>query len=174
MSSTARSARGMSSTWRTSASLMCSVIRLFPACVPPRSSKAQDSPQNRLARPRFGAFHGDSLASNLARFPDAPYDRLHQPVDALFLVSLHDMESEFGLVFKALANANGQLSAKMVFNERGLVAASLRIPGVDAQRGEVACLALRPVRRSDEVLRPVAGRIRDAIQLKPRNCADVR
>src|SRR5205809_6375037 len=84
----------MSSTSRTSASLICRVIRFFPARVPLCRSKSQNSPQNRLARPWFRAFCGDALAPRLARLTDAPDYSLHQPVDALFLVSIHDPEAE--------------------------------------------------------------------------------
>src|SRR5256884_6769595 len=130
-------------------------------------------PPTRLTRCWFGVSHCRPFARRFSWFADTPHHGLDQAVDTFFFVSVHDAESEFGLVLGPLADANGQLSAEIVFDERGLVAALLRIPGVHPQRAEVACRALRTARRGQEVLWFVSGGIRDAIQLKPGHGADV-
>src|SRR6059058_4715464 len=130
-------------------------------------------PPTRLTRCWFGVSHCRPFARRFSWFADTPHHGLDQAVDTFFFVSVHDAESEFGLVLGPLADANGQLSAEIVFDERGLVAAFLRIPGVHPQRAEVACRALRTARRGQEVLWFVSGEIRDAIQLKPGHGADV-
>src|SRR5262252_3020442 len=97
-----------------------------------------DSPKNGLTRSRSCRFSGNAFARIFTGFPDSSYDRLHQPVDAFSFVSVYQVEAKLRLVFGPLANPNGQLATKIVLDECGLVAASLYIPRVHPQRGEIA------------------------------------
>src|SRR5947208_11905417 len=163
----------MSSIWRTSASLICRVIWFFSACAMVPQKDIRFSTANQINALLVWRVSLPPVCRRFSWFADTPHHGLDQAVDTFFFVSVHDAESEFGLVLGPLADANGQLSAEIVFDERCLVAAFLRIPGVHPQRAEVACRALRTARRGQEVLWFVSGGIRDAIQLKPGHGADV-
>ena len=69
-------------------------------------------------------------------FANAADNGLDQPIDALFLVAVHDAEAKFRLALRSFVEAHGELSAQIVLNEGGLVARAFRVPGVHDLRKE--------------------------------------
>src|SRR5438132_3968533 len=114
------------------------------------------------------------LSGSFIRFADAANNRLDQMIDAFFFFSVHQAEANLRCVLRPFADANGQLSAQIILDEGGLVPALLYVPGVNAQGREVAGLAFRTARGGQKVLRLVTRRVTDAIQLEPRERADIR
>src|SRR5579859_1788303 len=117
-------------------------------------------------------FRRNAFPRSLTRLANAPYDCLHQPVNAFFLRPIHHVKTVFGLVFGTLSRANRELSAEIILDKRSLVAFSFGIPGVNAKGREIAWVALRAARCCEKILRLIAGRIRSAVQLKPGNRTD--
>src|SRR6202158_2084211 len=106
-------------------------------------------------------------ASLGAFFADTPDDCLGEAIHALSLGAFRDVKAEFGRPFGILADANRQHAAKFIFNVSGFVAGFSPIPGVDAQRGEIASRTLWAVRAGNKVLRMVTRVVGYAIELRP-------
>src|ERR1700733_1074095 len=95
------------------------------------------------------AFHGLGAVRfwrGFAGFADAADHRLDQAIGAFSLIAVERAEFEFGLAFGVFADSNRQRAAQIVFDVGSLVAILLRIPGVGAQRGEIARLAFWALR----------------------------
>src|SRR5207245_3162380 len=129
--------------------------------------KTRELLQNKLLSCRFGGFHGNPFVRDVTRFANPAHHGLNQSVHTLFLVSIHDSKTEFRLAFWPFRDANGQLSAEIIFDKRGFVSALLHIPGVNAQGREVARLAFWSAGGRDEEVRLFAGRIRTMIKFTP-------
>ena len=79
---------------------------------------------------------------SLARFANTVNNCLVQAIDAFFFFSIHHAKAKFGLTFGTFANANGQLAAQIILDERGFVSGFPPIPGVGAEGREIARLAV--------------------------------
>ncbi len=98
----------------------------------------------------------------------------HMTRGTLGLFAIHFAEAKFGLVLQAAARADGQGSAEVVFDERGFIARSFRVPGINAKGGEIAGLAFRAADSGDKILRLVAGRIGNAVEFEPGERPNIR
>src|SRR5580698_9760935 len=116
---------------------------------------------------------GFGFLGGFAGFADAADHGLDEAVGAFFFVGADGVEFELGIAFGVFAEENGQRAAQIVFDEGGFVASFPGVPGVGAQRGEIAGLAFGAFRSGDEVLWLFAGGIGDAIELKPRDGANI-
>jgi hypothetical protein len=116
---------------------------------------------------------GFGFLGSFAGLADATDYGLDEAIGALFSVAADGMELEFGLAFGVFADEDGQRATQIVFDECGFVAGFLGVPSVGAERGEVARLAFGAFCSGDEILRFLAGGVGDAVELEPRDGADV-